>query len=394
MFLHVYRVVSVATIFIAASTACGEHYFPQMPRPAEVKAVVGKHKAVLPSGWNGLTCFPDMPICEIKKKPLTFLLVAGIGETYLASGRTYPTAQVLDKVLSVGPAGSIDNNYAGISSVYVDKARKRLVAFYHAEDKEGMGNLSNGVFGAYWQICVAESPLDRIEFKKLGPIISADEPKKLRAWETEGGPQEAWLIQGTGDPYVCEAADGGHLVCIYTEASNRLKEGRGVQVCVARCAKDTSGMPGSWKKFHRGGFSEPGLSGHDTPVITGAPHAEAVNPQIMYVPEWKRYLAVFGVGFYTELNSAPPRVRDSGFYVSTSENATEWSKPVKLVSIFNVWVNGQPSAMHPYLVVNRVDRDSLRGFLRYAYSDKWPDTPHHLAERPIQLSFKPLLVAE
>lgn len=376
----------IALLAVTATTCSAEDYFPLMPTPLEVKVTLGQHRVVMPNGHDGLTNFPDMPIVELSARPLTFLVVGGIGETFLLRGESYETSRIAGRVLPPGPAGSVDNQYAGISSVYVDRKRKKLVAFYHAEDGEQMPKCSNGVCGAYWSLCVAESPLDKLEFTKLGRFITADQPKKLNAWETEGGPREAWLIQGTGNPWVMPDVENKHLLCFYIEASNRLKERRGCQICMARAPIESAGLPGSWKKYFQGDFSEPGLGGHDTPVITASPNAETADPFVLYVKPWKRYVMFMMMAVYTEMNGSPPAVKESGFYISTSVDALEWTKPVKIATLFPVPSNGRPCSMRPHLVGYTATARSLKGTLRYAHSEDWGRVPQYLAESPIMIN--------
>lgn len=373
-------------LLLLALPCKAEDYFPLMQQPSEVKVTLGQHRVVMPSGHDGLLNFPDMPIVELSSRPLSFLVVGGIGETFLLRGDSYENSRIAGKVLPPGPAGSVDNQYAGISSVYVDKKRKKLVAFYHAEDGEQMPKCSNGVAGAYWSLCVAESPLDRIEFTKLGRYVTADQPKKLNAWETEGGPREAWLIQGTGNPNVTMDADGQHLLCYYIEASNRLKDQRGCQICMARAPKESAGLPGSWEKYFKGEFSEPGLGGHDTPVVTASPNAETADPFVIYVKPWKRYVMLMMMAVYTEMNGTPPAVKESGFYISTSVDALGWTKPVKIATLFPVPSLGQPCSMRPHLVAFTANTRTIKGTLRYAHSEEWGKVSQHLAESPITIT--------
>jgi len=383
---------TLAIAFMCVSSfvepASANDVFANWPVQAEISIRHGVQRVVIPSGRGGLQGqgFPDMPIVVLKQRPVTFLMVCG-NDTYLWSGKSLSEAMPVSRVLSPGPAGSMDNNYAGIASVCHDKQRKRLIAFYHAEDKEGIGKVAvNDVQGFYGRVCVAESPANKVQFSKLGPALTADQPKKPRGWETEGGPVQAWMSQGVGDPSVCIDADGEHLLCMYNEHSNRLKAGRGVQLCVARAPLSSAGLPGSWTKFYQGAFSEPGLGGHDTPVITAAPQGETITPHLQYVSQWQRYIVVFGVGIYSEINGNPPKVAECGIYLSSSENGTEWTKPVKAKTIFNIWVNGHESMMHPFLVIDRATKSEITGQLMYRYTPRWPDDQGHLVSLPVRIS--------
>jgi hypothetical protein len=297
--------------------------------------------------------------------------------TYIWAGTSFATAAPVAKVLWPGGAGSVDNNYAGIGGIYHDRQGKRMLGFYHAEDKEGIGKVEiNDVQGFYGTICVAEVPDNGNAFRKLGPGITADRPKLLRGWETEGGPRGAWLAQGVGEPSVCIDAKGKNLLCYYTEWSNRLK--RGVQICVAQSPIEESGLPGSWKKYFRVGFTEPGLGGHETPVISAGRRADTYTPHVQYIEAWRRYVMVFGVGVGSEIHGRPLKALESGIYITTSLDGVNWAKPVQVERVFAFVINTQECKVHPTLIVSRASASSLTGQLLYGYTPRWPDTPHHL----------------
>ncbi len=373
------------TLPVCAAPPKSQDLFPQWSQPAEVRVRLGPHRVLMESGHQGLVHFPDEPICILKTRPLTFLMVSG-NSTYLMQGDSWGTSVPLAKVLSPGPEGSVDNNYAGISSVYFDKPNRRWIGFYHAEDREGIGKIEvTAVQGFYGTICVGESAQDAAEFRKLGPAITADKPKLVRGWETEGGPRDAWLAQGVGVPSVCPSADGKFLMCWYAEWSNRVK--RGVQICVARSPIDSAGLPGSWKKYYQGGFSEPGIGGHETPVVAAARGiADTCDPHVQYVKECDRYVMVFGAPLYAEVLAKPPRAVSSGLFLTTSQDGVSWNKPVRLEVVFPLVIVTQRCKIHPMLLLTSVNRQRLRGFLLYGFTSEWPTVPHHLGGCPIDVT--------
>lgn len=366
-------------------SAVAQELFSQWKVPAEVSATTGRNRVLIPAGKHGLNYFPDEVICILKEQPLTFTVVAD--GTYVLQGRSFETAVPVGHVLKPGPPGSPDNHYAGIGGIFDDKARKRVMGFYHAEDKEGIGVVEvNGVQGFYGTICAAEASPNDTAFRKLGPAITADKPKLPRGWETEGGPKAAWMAQGVGEPTVCVDATGKYLLCYFVEWSNRLK--RGVQICVARCPIETAGVPGSWRKYHNGTFSEAGLGGHETPVISAGLQADTYNPHVQYVKEWERYVMVFGVGVQSEIHSRPLKAVQSGLYVTTSKDGVNWAKPVQIEKVFAFVINTQECKIHPTLIVSRVSDDTLTGQLLYGYTPRWPDTPHHLGSCSIKVKLQ------
>jgi NPCBM/NEW2 domain len=377
MFRTIVCTMIIAVLVWSNPNASAEDLFPNIPTPAEVRVKVGRLSVVIPSQPFGLGGFPDMPIAVLKQRPLTFLMVCG-NDTYLWSGPDWAEAVPVEKVLSPGPPGSPDNHYTGISSVFHDT--NRLVAFYHAEDKEGFGTfVGNGIQGAYMQVCVADSPLNKIQFTKLGPAITANQPKK-----PVQEPVVAWIVQGVADPSVCIAADSRYLLCMYYDLSNRLK--RGTPICIARAPVNSGGAPGSWSKYYQGSFSEPGLGGHETPVITGWPRADTISPHLQYVKAWSRYVVFFSAGVYADYETHPPKAKESGVYMSTSTDAIEWTKPVKIQTTLHIFWNDRASLMHPFLMINRATETKITGHVMCRYTPRWPDNQGDLASTPIEIT--------
>jgi hypothetical protein len=378
-------------VVLAAAVDGQDDLFPGMPIPAEVTVKLGKHQELLPNGTGGLIHFPDEPICILKRNPLVFTMVAGDG-TYLMQGKTLQSALPLRRILAPGPAGSIDNNYAGIAAMYHDKPRKRWIGLYHAEDKEGIGMIElTAVNGFYGTIAAVEMSEDGTSTKKLGAAITADLPKLPRGWEQHGGPPAAWLAQGVCTPTVTESNDGKYLYCWYAEYSNRVKgnTSRGVQICVARSTIGEAGVPGSWTKYHKGEFSQPGLGGHETPIVNAGSTAEAMDPHVTYVEKWGMYVMVFGVGCYADIHAKPPKAVRSGLFLTTSRDAVHWASPVLMETVFPLVIVTQECKVHPMLMVNRVTDTTLTGVLTYGYTPEWPKVPHHMGGCPITITKLP-----
>ena len=373
-------------ILCAETCAIGDDLFPDHQKEAEVTVSMGKHEVLLPSGTSGLTHFPDEPICIVEQKPLTFTMVSA-DSTILMRGSSFKTAKPVNKILAPGPKGSIDNNYAGISSVYHDVNNKRWICLYHAEDKEELGMIkltaAQGMFGTIGALEIAD---DGKTIKKLGSAITADKPKLPRGWETEGGPPEAWLAQGVGTPSHCISADERDLVCWYTEWSNRLK--RGVQICMARCPIESAGLPGSWNKFYLGGFTEPGIGGHDSTVVSVGKRGDTFDPHVQYVKTWERYVMVFGCVTQADIHATPPKAIDSGLFVTTSKDGTTWCKPTRIEQIFPLVVVTQKCKVRPTFLINKTTDKTITGQLIYGYTPQWPKTPHHMGGCSITITRK------
>jgi hypothetical protein len=358
---------------------------------------VGEQQTLLANGQHGLAYFPDEGISILHRDPLSFLMVAG-DSTWLMQGASWAAAEPVRKVLAPTrdwpvvsersepngpdrldalPQGRPDNGYAGVGGVYVDPTGKQVFAFYHAEDHEGYPKLEyNGVPNFMASVCLAVAPSDSLQFERRGPVLTTHQAKN---------PQSRFP-QGVGDVSVCPSADGQFLYAWYSDHSR--VENRGVQICVARSAIADRGTPGSWKKWHNGAFDEPGLGGHETPVLSlAAEHADAFAPNVIYVPESHCYVMAFNATVYKDFDPAAKPA--GGIRIACSADGIVWSKPVSLVTAYGVPVPGKQCAMHGTLVVSQATERSIEGSLLYAYSPSWGSTeknpPHYLVSREVRL---------
>ncbi|MCF7849935.1 MAG: hypothetical protein K9M45_13870, partial [Kiritimatiellales bacterium] len=275
-----------------------------------VSIELGQRVTVLGDREQGLRYFPDERLGVIERASECRVLVTAGRKTVLLNGKDMFHLRVVGTVLSPGEAGTFDNGYAGVSGVYRAGA-KELLAFYHAEDHEGMPRIrANNVQGFYCSIGLAVSNDDGASFGKVGPVLTDSRSKDL----------DGHTDQGVGEPSVTLDRSGKFLLMYYTSHS-RL-DGRGVQICLARCPVDEAGKADAWQKFHNGGFVEPGLGGRDTPVLSGkALVADAIFPHVTYCANLDRYVMVYCLNAYNEFKSSPDR---SGIYVAFSEDGISW----------------------------------------------------------------------
>jgi hypothetical protein len=285
--------------------------------------------------------------------------------------------QVAGEVLLPGETGSFDNGYAGVNGVYRTGA-KELLAFYHAEDHEKMPRISaNGVQGFYCSIGLAVSVNDGISFRKIGPVLTDNRGKDLHG-HTD---------QGVGEPCITRDPSGKFLRMYYTSHSRVGR--RGVQICLARCPVGEAHKVTAWRKFHEGTFTEHGLGGHDTPVLSGKSiGADAVFPHVTYSATLGKYVMVYCLNAYREFKTAPGR---SGIYVAFSKDGISWpeSDQQQLLMGYVVPRVGMEVMWHPTLIL---DTDSApgkaKGWLHYSYSESWghkaPHKPHYWVAAPIE----------
>jgi len=144
---------------------------------SRIAATVGQQKILFQDGYQGFRAFPDEPICILKTKPLQFLMVGVLnkgGETFLWEGTTLEKARPIKKVLGIGPPGSFDCNYAGISAIVRHKDNNEILGIYHCEDDTDMppDPENPDTVGAYWTIAMSASKDGGHNFEKLGQIIT------------------------------------------------------------------------------------------------------------------------------------------------------------------------------------------------------------------------------
>jgi hypothetical protein len=344
-----------------------------------IVATLGKREVILASGQHGLNYFPDECLAFVQTKPRIRVLMAASVSTYLLEGRDMKSLASRGEVLRPGKPGSFDNGYAGISGVARDPGSGDLLAFYHAEDHEGMPPIPGGIPGFYCSIGLAVSNDDGASFQKLGPVITGSRPKDAKGRSD----------QGCGDLCVAADADHRYLYLYYTDHSR--SDNRGVQICMARCPLDAAaGKVDRWKKYHQGAFEEPGLGGKETPVMSAQSMlADAIFPQVTFVRELGRYIMVFNITVYKEFGLGM-KPSQSGIYIAYSQDGVHWSTPTQLIAVQSIVSMGKEVGWHPTLLLSAAEDGSAKGWLYYSYSESWghkpPQTPHYLVGQPITLS--------
>ncbi len=337
---------------------------------------LGPPETVLADQALGLRAFPDGALAVLQTKPQArVILAAGISSVLLEG----PDISKLNKsttVLQPGKTNEFDNGYAGISSIVPTKTGE-LLAFYHAEDQTGMPTIGGGIPGFYCHIGMAISRDDGLTFEKRGPILSGHAPKNLKGLSD----------QGVGEPWVMPEPTGEYLYAYYT-AHERL-DGRGVDIALARCPVKDALTPGKWQKLQAGKFTEPGLGGQDTPILTGGLDADAIFPQVFYLPQTRQFAMTFCINAWKEGGAA----ERSGLYLAFSTDGINWPRE-RIQQIWKVPVvarEGKEVAWHPTFLPD--EPGGTHGWLYYSYSQNWgwtpPAKPHYLARRRMEFTTPP-----
>ncbi len=180
-----------------------------------------------------------------------------------------------------------------------------------------------------------------------------------------------------------------HFYIYYTDLSAL----QGNEICVARCSLDDGPpLPGNWKKYFQGAFTEPGLGGRETPIIDLYPTVSWYG-RPTYSKSLGKYVMVFAVNQAKEwADGLPPQI--SGIYLALSDDLIKWSDQAKLVSYYAQRVLGKQIATAPTILFDQDDKPS--GWLIYAYSPKLGTptlpslgTPLYMVGRRITFRKKP-----
>ena len=94
----------------------------------------------------GLRAFPDGLLAVVRTQPDCRVLVAAGVSSVLLEGPEMGKFTRATTVLGKGKPGEFDNGYAGVNAV-VRARTGELLAFYHAEDQEGMATIGSGIPG-------------------------------------------------------------------------------------------------------------------------------------------------------------------------------------------------------------------------------------------------------
>ena len=360
---------------------------PEIVLTDGTRVSLGEQQTLLNDQDLGLRSMPTAGIAVIENRPgrIRFLLGAG-NKTYLLEGVDLKHLNALPRlVLGPGEPGTFDNAAADVFAVV--RAGSKFYAFYQASDSEGLPAATlAGYSGFYLSIGLAESDDDGYTWVKRGQIIKCAKPKEWAANPQQGGRGIGWA-GGLAD------ATGKHFYIFYTDLST-LHAPAG-QIYVARCSLDDGPpLPGNWKKYYNGDFTEPDIGGKETPIIdvyaTGQSGAWYGRPT--YSKLMGKYIMVFAVNQPREWKDGlPPRT--SGIYLTVSDDLIKWSEQFKLISGYTQRVLGKPILLGPTMVFDEADKASA--WLTYGYSPRYSTETLSNLGMPIYLvgrriTFKPM----
>jgi len=351
-----------------------------------VQLRLGAEETLLPDGALGLHYMPDIGVGVIDNEPGKLRLVFAAGwDSYRVEGTDIKHLSKANKILwPTGKETDFDNGDTGISQVL--RAGGRLFAIYHAEDHHGMPKMQNGDPGFYAGVGLVESEDNGQKWVRRGQIIKSAKPKEYKFFPDH-------IVRGAGLPGAVNDPTGRYAFVYYTDLS--LQENRGAQVCMARAdLNDGPPLPGRWKKYYKGEFSEPGIGGNETPVLSvlAMDEASALYPHATYSDYLKKYVMVFNVNNWKEAQGGKPPVI-SGIYWATSADGIHWSEPVKLLNDYAYQMLGKSMSTEPTVIFD--GREGRTGWVVYEHSPKWiggwvdqsvvGGVPHFMVGRRVEL---------
>lgn len=366
--------IAIVTQFVCSCSS--HHKDPGIPQPLDTipSIELGPQETLLRSGQLGLTYFPDEGTALVARQPTLSLMLTARDASYIVEGSSLQQLTRATQVLGPGSPGEFDNGYAGISAVI--RLSSTYYGFYHAEDHEGLPPLPGNIPGFYASVGLARSD-DGVTWRKVGQVLVSNQSKTYTAYPNQGD-------RGLGEPGAVVSRDGRYVYLYYTEHS-RLN-GRGVDICVARAdVSNGPPLPGTFRKYYLGNFSEPGIGGKDSPVVTASEFdaANALEGHVTYSAKVQKYLMVFGVDAYKERTSGMlPLV--SGLYSAWSSDAVSWSRPKRLITDYAVPQQGRSLSWEASVLFD--DDQGGNGVLIYGYTPSWGTVPHYMVARRMSVS--------
>jgi hypothetical protein len=261
---------------------------------------------------------------------------------------------------SISVEGTFDNGYAGFGSVYLNKATGEILAFYHAEDHEGV---AASIYGPayYASVGLAISKDGGRTFEKMGQVLTSHKPKS--ASSTDGA-------QGVGGPSVIVDPSGQYLYMYFMDWTREAPWG---DIGVARSRIEDGGRPGTWFKYYNGGFTERGLGGRATLIVGGrVPGDWAAFPSVSFNSYLNQYLMVYAA--------------KDGFYAMTSGDGITWASPTQLLTSATGW-SGSRVSLYPTIIGEDDTHTGKENCLYYGFTPKsLNEECHHMVRQRITFS--------
>jgi hypothetical protein len=156
-----------------------------------------------------------------------------------------------------------------------------------------------------------------------GWIITSHEPCWTSSYRPDGlknGQDSNVVFLGAGDSSLFVNSQDRYMYIFYTQMSWSMKTKETLMdyIHVARASVDSKGMPGTWKKYFEGSFSEPGNMGKESAVLE-----DGAEPCVAYDTYLKKYIMTTYRRSYAD-------AKRGACQVSVSSDLVHWAKPEPL----------------------------------------------------------------
>ena len=258
----------------------------------------------------GISIFPYFPDGHITYGNLdinrTFKVWAG-STSYITVGSSYFNQDsIWGDGLRRGDSFEFDNGGAWLYSVFPIDSTYWL-GFYHAEDHVFPGFTNREQIA--WKSIAQCVSFDRGRtWQKKGQIITTDQIKPQKP--TWGGHADFTVVRDT---------QFNRWIAYYV-----VPEGLGVAI-----SEDTFARVGTWRKYYKGSFSEPGIGGKASALDFSRDFRSGGNPSIIYSKKMGKWIMV-----YHDWNLR-------GIYLTQSNDLINWDFPILLIkntsSVGKIW---------------------------------------------------------
>ena len=322
-------------------------------------AFTGDQEDVIGAGQWGLCYVPDEHISYYKTDD-TFHIWFTQGEAhhFISSDFNELTPAMMlngNSVAAFGPSGEgFDRDYAGPGSVIRASNGHDLLMFYHGEYQWPEG-------GYYATIGLARSSDEGQTWERLGPVIEG----RL----SRPDPPPWYGAFGAGGPCALVDERDGFIYLYYLDWGAPVYPEEDTHTHVARAPISSDGLPGSWRKYFEGEFSEDGLGGNSDGVLRGW------FASISYNASLGAYLGVY--------------VLADGFYYSISFDRIDWTVGKKLLTRNETPSTGEPWLLYPSLLSPSQPTDGTTtetGYLYYGHGIYNVEC-HHMVRRPVEVGW-------
>jgi len=241
-----------------------------------------------------------------------------------------------------------DADYVGANFVMRAQNGTDLLMFYEAGNKS-IGNTPVSHGWEFNVIARARSSDNGLTWTREDVVLSGTDPKPtVRSEVAQPGLSEPGAIVANGYIY---------MLYQYVPNSGTDPDAPSV-IQVARAPLASDGAAGSWMKYYRGGFTEPGIAGRGSPVVATGGTTGCTRPVEVW-PAFSTYLKAYVLAF----------VCNEGWFFATSTDLVTWSAPRNFLPM-KMWQPCQAMDWNYVLATpgNEAGVIGRTGFVLYAHS--------------------------